>query len=392
MHFKSLELYGFKSFAEKTKLEFEPGITAIVGPNGCGKSNVSDAIKWVLGEQSPRELRGLKMEDIIFNGTSLKEAVNFSEVSLTLSNEEKILPIEYEEITISRRLFRSGESEYLLNKTPVRLRDIQELFMGTGIGISAYSLLEQGKMDLILSSRAEDRRFIFEEAAGITKFKSQKRETLRRLDDTENNLLRVNDILVEVKRQISSIERQANKAERYKEIANVARDKEIKINRHSYLDLKNQLKELEIERNLLKSQEDKLVLEQGELESRIREGRDYLDNIEQEITNLHSSEISLNSSLEKNQNRISLNKERIKELEERKSSLEGEIKSLADKISTDSNELNNIRIQAEDFIKSEESRKSILGDKRNFINSIELQLKEKESLVSGSKVRLMSAV
>ncbi len=392
MHFKSLELYGFKSFAEKTKLEFEPGITAIVGPNGCGKSNVSDAIKWVLGEQSPRELRGLKMEDIIFNGTSLKEAVNFAEVSLTLSNEAKVLPIEYEEITISRRLFRSGESEYLLNKTPVRLRDIQELFMGTGIGISAYSLLEQGKMDLILSSRAEDRRFIFEEAAGITKFKSQKRETLRRLDDTENNLLRVNDILVEVKRQISSIERQANKAERYKEIANVARDKEIKINKHSYLELKNQLKELEIERNLFKSQEDKLVLEQIELESRIREGRDSLNNIEQEISNLHSSEISLNSDLEKNQNRISLNKERIKELEERKGSLEGEIKTLADKISTDSNELNNIRIQAEDFIKSEESRKIVLRDKRNFINSIEAQLKEKESLVSGSKVKLISAV
>ena len=174
MYFKKLEIIGFKSFAEKTLIQFEAGVTAIVGPNGCGKSNVSDAIRWVLGEQSAKSLRGSNMEDIIFNGSAAQEPLNFAEVSLTLSNEAKIFAIDYDEITITRRLYRSGESEYLLNKNTVRLRDIHELLLGTGIGTESYSVIEQGKMDVILNSKPEDRRVIFEEAAGITKFKSKK--------------------------------------------------------------------------------------------------------------------------------------------------------------------------------------------------------------------------
>ncbi|MCK4423937.1 MAG: AAA family ATPase, partial [Candidatus Omnitrophica bacterium] len=172
MYFKKLELFGFKSFADKTTLNFEPGVTAIVGPNGCGKSNIADAIRWVLGEQSARLLRGSHMEDIIFNGTSQRQALSMSEVSLTLSGCSPVLPSEYDEVTVTRRIFRSGESQYFLNKTQVRLKDISELFMGTGVGTRAYSMIEQGKIDLILSSKPEDRRFIFEEAAGITKYKS----------------------------------------------------------------------------------------------------------------------------------------------------------------------------------------------------------------------------
>src|SRR5438067_4101321 len=215
MYLQSLELFGFKSFAPKTKLEFHRGVTAVVGPNGCGKSNVLDAIRWVLGEQSAKALRGGEMADVIFSGTDSRAAVGMAEVSMTFSEREEQLGLDWHEVTITRRVFRDGGSEYLLNKTPCRLKDIHQLFMDTGIGRSAYSIMEQGKIDLILSSRPEDRRAIFEEAAGITKYKSQKKEALRKLEATDANLLRLDDIIKEVKRQIGSLQRQAAKARRY---------------------------------------------------------------------------------------------------------------------------------------------------------------------------------
>src|SRR5438128_8333740 len=215
MHLQSLDLLGFKSFADKTTFNFHEGVTAIVGPNGCGKSNVLDAVRWVLGEQSAKSLRGGEMADVIFNGTDSRKPLGFAEVSLTFTDCSEELGIEWHDVRVTRRVYRDGNSEYLLNKTPCRLRDIQNLFADTGVARAAYSTMEQGTIDMILSSRPEDRRAVFEEAAGVTKYKAQKKEALRKLEATEANLLRLSDIVKEVKRQIGSLQRQAGKARRY---------------------------------------------------------------------------------------------------------------------------------------------------------------------------------
>src|SRR3989449_9753686 len=215
MHLQSLELFGFKSFADKTIFNFHEGVTAIVGPNGCGKSNVLDAVRWALGDQSAKSLRGDEMADVIFNGADTRNPLGFAEVSLTFNDCTTELGVDWHDVRVTRRVYRDGNSEYLLNKTPCRLRDIQNLFADTGIARAAYSMMEQGKIDMILSSRPEDRRAVFEEAAGITKYRNQKREALRKLEATEANLLRIGDVIKEVKRQIGSLQRQAGKARRY---------------------------------------------------------------------------------------------------------------------------------------------------------------------------------
>ncbi|MGO9112689.1 MAG: chromosome segregation protein SMC [Thermoguttaceae bacterium] len=214
---KALELAGFKSFADKTRFEFPPGITVVVGPNGSGKSNVVDAIKWVLGEQSIKSLRGKEMADVIFNGSPTRRGMNAAEITLTLDNSTSLLPIDAPEVHITRRVYRSGEGEYLINRNPSRLRDIRDLLAGTGLGTQAYSVIEQGKVDMLLQSSAKDRRMIFEEAAGISRFKVKKLEALRRLERVEQNLLRLSDIVDEVESRLRGVRAQAGKARRYKE-------------------------------------------------------------------------------------------------------------------------------------------------------------------------------
>jgi len=213
---KEVQIFGFKSFADKTTLEFDRGITIIVGPNGSGKSNIIDGIRWVLGEQSAKSLRGGKMEDVIFAGSDTRKTLGIAEVSLTLDNDDKKMDIPYNEIKITRRLYRSGESEYFINDNQVRLKDISEMLMGTGLGIDSYSIIGQGEVDRIINAKPIERREIFEEAAGITKYISKRDEALRRLESTEQNMVRINDILTEVKRQMGSLEKQAKKAEKYK--------------------------------------------------------------------------------------------------------------------------------------------------------------------------------
>ena len=328
MLLKRLEIFGFKSFADKTVLEFEEGITAIVGPNGCGKSNIVDAIKWVLGEQSARELRGLSMEDVIFNGTSQRERINFAEVSLVISNEDGRLPIDFTEVTITRRLFRSGESEYLINKTPVRLKDIQELIAGTGIGTKAYSLMEQGKIDLILSSKPEERRFIFEEASGITRFKAKKKEALRKLENTENNLLRVTDIINELRRQISSLERLARKAERYKLLYEELKLKEAKLAGADIRKAKDMVVNYTQYQERLEKEISELEEQLQQQEQNTRNLRDEMTNLSQELGEDESRIQEFRSQVNMYQEKIVWNQNGIKELEERSNSLEEEIKEL----------------------------------------------------------------
>ena len=215
MKLTRLELSGFKSFADTVTLTFEQGVTAIVGPNGCGKSNVSDAVRWVLGEQSARLLRGGKMEDVIFQGSTGRRPVNVTEVSLFLDNTDGDLPIAYREVVVTRRLSRSGQSDYLLNGSPVRLRDVQDLLRGTGLGSDAGVVIEAKMIDLLLSDRAEERRSLFEEAAGIGLYRDRKHSTERRLEETGTDLQRVEDLIAEVQSQIRSLARQRGKAERH---------------------------------------------------------------------------------------------------------------------------------------------------------------------------------
>src|SRR5688500_6694150 len=240
MYLKNLTLLGFKSFADKTSLNFLRGITAIVGPNGCGKSNVAGAVRWVLGEQSARALRGGELADVMFAGTDKRKPLGLAEVSLTIGDvdQENLkaagIELSFNEVTLTRRVFRDGTSEYFINKTGCRLKDIQQLFMGTGVGRSSYSIMAQGNITQIISSKPEDRRMVFEEAAGITRFKAQKKETLRKLEHTDQNLLRVADLIREVKRQIGSLQRQAGKARRYKQIMTELQHLDTQLARHHF--------------------------------------------------------------------------------------------------------------------------------------------------------------
>lgn len=251
MFLKSLDLFGFKSFADKTQINFEPGITVIVGPNGCGKSNVVDAIKWVLGEKQAKNIRGERMEDIIFAGTDQRKQLSLSEVFVTIDNTRRVLDFDSDSVTVGRRIFRDGESEYLINKSPVRLKDVEKLFMDTGIGKSSYSVMEQGKIDLILSTRPEDRRYIFEEAAGISKYKFQKKESLKKLTETSDNLERINDIIKEIEREKDIKSKQAETTKVYISLKNELSDLDIKVNLLRYHDLVKKQRKIddEIERH-----------------------------------------------------------------------------------------------------------------------------------------------
>lgn len=258
MYLSKLELFGFKSFAQRINMKFDSGMTAIVGPNGCGKTNIVDAIRWVLGEQKTSVLRSDKMENVIFNGTRARKPLGMSEVSITIENTKNILPTEYTEVTLTRRLYRNGDSEYLLNKVPCRLKDITDLFADTGMGSNAYSVIELKMIEQILSENAEERRKLFEEAAGITKYKQRRKQTFKKLETTAQDLSRVNDIVLEVEKKVASLERQAKKAEQAKSIRTELKDLEIELSERIIADLQKQIAPLE--ETLAQQENDKVEL------------------------------------------------------------------------------------------------------------------------------------
>lgn len=328
MYLKRLDLYGFKSFADRTELEFTPGISAVVGPNGSGKSNIADAIRWVLGEQSAKSLRGLKMEDIIFAGSDSRKGVNFAEVSITLDNTSRQLPLDYSEVTVTRRLYRTGESEFMINRSPCRLKDIVELFMDTGLGREAYSIIGQGRIDEILSTKAEDRRGVFEEASGIVKYKMRKKEAEKKLSETENVLLRVSDILQEIEVQLNPLTEQAAKARKYKELKEMLKGKEIGLTLHSiehtyfnWNESKQKIAELTEKEGIAAGQ---LSAKDAELEAK----RWQLTQLEQQIDQIHTRLIETVERVEKLDGERKLIEERIKNASISEESLKSELKRL----------------------------------------------------------------
>lgn len=315
MYLKRLEINGFKSFADKTNVEFVSGITAVVGPNGSGKSNIADAIRWVLGEQSAKSLRGEKMEDIIFSGCDSRKPVNYAEVSLVLDNQDKSLKVDFSEVMVTRRLYRSGDSEYYINKQHCRLKDVTELFMDTGLGKEAYSIIGQGKIDEVLSSKAEDRRGVFEDAAGIVKYKTRKKEAQKKLENTEHNLIRIYDLISELDCQIEPLEEQARVAKEYKEYSKRLQDLNIKI----YVNDIETAYETWQKTEKLKKEATEIQVEYAsqvnQIDASIEQKRWHINQIDKELEELHQKLVETSEKVEQAEGKKDVLSERNKNYE-----------------------------------------------------------------------------
>lgn len=388
MYLKRLELQGFKSFAEKTNLELMPGITAVIGPNGSGKSNISDAIRWVLGEQSMKSLRGQKSEDVIFAGTQSRKSLGFAEVSLIFDNMDGKLPIEYTEVTVTRRLFRSGESEYLINKTNCRLKDIVELFMDTGIGKDGYSIIGQGRIDEILSNKSEDRRHVFEEASGIVKYKARKIESEKKLEQTKLNLLRINDIIYEIEQKIEPLKEQSEKAKKYLNLKEELKNIEIGLFIYNINEYKEKLAKIIEDTQILNTQKDEENNKLEEINNLKQKLKEEIDVITEEIENLHNLEAKtlqekeqINSDIKVVNERIANNnlnyqrfEEEIIDLKEKKKSLEEEVKQKEEKKI-------NLFANKEKFEKELEEKQKELDELTNKLSEKEKEIEEHKKIV-----------
>ena len=381
MYLKRLELQGFKSFADKTVLEFMPGITSVIGPNGSGKSNISDAIRWVLGEQSMKSLRGAKSLDVIFAGTQNRKSLGYAEASLIFDNSDGGLPIEYTEVTVTRKIYRSGETGYYINKTPCRLKDVLELFMDTGIGKDGYSIIGQGKIDEILSNKSEDRRHIFEEASGIVKYRVRKQESEKKLEQTKLNLLRINDILAEIETNIEPLKGQAEKAKKYLNLREELKNIEIGLFIYNIEKYKKTLEEFvkdeEIYQNQCNEEEgrlERIKMLKEELKTEI----DDITNKIEEMSNLgfeSQKEIEmLNSDINVANTKIANNKENTQRYEKEIVELEERIKELKKEIELKQAKKENLKQNKEKFEKELEEKQRELAKITEKLTSKELEI------------------
>jgi chromosome segregation protein len=396
VYLKNLTALGFKSFADKTSLDFQPGVTAIVGPNGCGKSNVSDALRWVLGEQSAKALRGSGMADVIFNGTDKRKALSMAEVSLTIGGidvdqlKTAGVDLPFNEVTVTRRIFRDGGSEYFINKVSCRLRDIQQLFMGTGMGRASYGIMAQGNITQLISSKADDRRTVFEEAAGITRFKGQKKEALRKLDYTEQNLLRVSDTIREVKRQIGSLQRQASKAQRYKEVANELQSLESQLARYQLVNLQNAVQQSQKSISDFKGKSDDFSETIADGERQINEARQQRAAIEKQVSEAQEKGANLQAELERLESRIQFSRERIIELDDQVTKAHEEIAEAEQRSSDSEQELVEMtdKLGTADITVADKRR--IVEEKQTACKAIEKELDQRQEALNQAQTESFS--
>ena len=388
MYLKRLELQGFKSFADKTVLEFMPGITAVIGPNGSGKSNISDAIRWVLGEQSMKSLRGSKSLDIIFAGTQNRKSLGFAEASLVFDNTDGSLPIEYTEVTVTRKIYRSGETGYYINKVPCRLKDVLELFMDTGIGKDGYSIIGQGKIDEILSNKSEDRRHIFEEAAGIVKYRVRKAESEKKLEHTKLNLLRINDILAEIETNIEPLKIQAEKAKKYLNLREELKNIEIGLFLYNIEKYKKELEDIVKDEEIYKTQCND---EEGRLErikalkEELKSEIDHITESIEEMSNLgfeSKKEIEmLNSDINVSNTRIENNKQNKERFEKEIEELTARTKELEEEKKQKEEKKENLKQNREKFAKELEEKEKELAEITKKLSSKELEMEEHKKTV-----------
>ena len=385
MYLKRLELQGFKSFADRTVLEFKSGITSVIGPNGSGKSNISDAIRWVLGEQSMKSLRGSKSEDVIFAGTQARKSLGFAEVSMVIDNADGKLPIEYSEVTVTRKIYRSGETGYFINKVPCRLKDVLELFMDTGIGKDGYSIIGQGKIDEILSNKSEDRRKIFEEAAGIVKYRTRKAESEKKLEQTKLNLLRINDILSEIETNIEPLKMQSEKAKKYLDLREELKNIEVGLFLHNISEYKEKLEKIVEDIKIVEEQNASENEKMQNLQRAKEELKNSIDEITSKIEEMQNLSFESTNKIEKINSEIGISKERIQNNNVNNERLSKEIEEVKQRIAELEEEQKQKLSKKENLATNREKFQKELDEKQKELEELTKKLSAKELEIEDKK-------